>query len=307
MNCERSHSLENALEISIRRILHSFDKGWLFTESEEDAGNYIDKQVEEKKEDYQFLYNPSQHDFTEICICVDGILALKIGKHIIELKEGFAGLILPGILHCEIPVKNQNYLAMWLVINKLKARLHLSGSREQEFFTSDLRFLNSCDEYNILLNRVMAESGNNKSNAYEMIKSCLLQMYIAASRDITAEESLTERYSPWKERIASDIKNYIRHSGFVHLKLRDISQEMCISENHMNSIFKSVTGMTIAQYIDNQRVDKAKVLLSDSTQTINAISSQLGYYDRYHFSKVFKKATGYSPGQYRNNFSKNLL
>jgi AraC-like DNA-binding protein len=70
----------------------------------------------------------------------------------------------------------------------------------------------------------------------------------------------------------------------------------------MNNIFKSVTGYTISQYEEEQRVSKAKELLAYSNITINEISSQLGYYDRYHFGKSFKKATGYSPGYYRKQF-----
>jgi AraC-type DNA-binding domain-containing proteins len=72
----------------------------------------------------------------------------------------------------------------------------------------------------------------------------------------------------------------------------------------MNSIFKSVTGLTITQYLENQRIDKAKTLLASTALTINSISSQLGYYDRYHFSKVFKKSTGYTPRQFRDHLPK---
>ena len=56
---------------------------------------------------------------------------IEDGSILLSLRKDSPGS-LPGILHCEIPVKI-NYLAMWLVINKLKARLHLSGDEEQEF------------------------------------------------------------------------------------------------------------------------------------------------------------------------------
>ena len=85
-------------------------------------------------------------------------------------------------------------------------------------------------------------------------------------------------------------------NGPGHVKLRDIAKEVCISENHMNHIFKSVTGTTIANYIEKLRIDLAKQLLIETTISIDHISSKLGYYDRYHFGKSFKKATGLSRG-----------
>lgn len=304
MQGSSGHSLADALNISIRRIKNSFDMHWLFTCSNTNNGNWIDRRIELNRDDYDFIIQPAQHHFTEICTCISGTLAFKAGEHFIELKEGCSILILPGSMHCEIPIKNKDYLAMWLVVDTAKSRLHLSGNNNSEFFTSDMRFLNRYDEYNVFLDRIKHENSDYRSNSYEMMKAFLMQMFVTALREIDAVELSKENHATWKEGISSEIKEFISRSGLNHLKLRDISQEMCISENHMNSIFKSVTGMTIAQYIDNQRINKAKLLLLDPSLTINAISSQLGYYDRYHFSKVFKKATGYSPGQFRNSLAK---
>lgn len=304
MHGSGGHSLADALDISIRRIKNSFDMHWLFTCSDINYGNWIDNRIENNRNDYDFIIQPAQHHFTEICTCITGSLAFKAGEHFIDLKEGYTVLILPGSTHCEIPVKNKDYLAMWLVINKAKARLHLSGNRNSEFFTSDLLILNRCDEYNFFLDRIKQENNNYIDNSYEMMKAYLMQMFVTALRELDTVETSKESYTTWKEEISSEIKEYINRSGLKHLKLRDISKEMCISENHMNSIFKSVTGLTIAQYIDNQRINRAKLLLLNPSLTINDISSQLGYYDRYHFSKVFKKATGYSPGQFRNSMAK---
>ena len=135
-----------------------------------------------------------------------------------------------------------------------------------------------------------------------MAKTCLFQMYIMLLTQIRAGKSPVASHESWKESIVAKIEKYIINHGLGNNKLRDISNEVCLSENHMNKIFKSVTGYTITQYKENQRVAEAKLLLAYSDMTINEISSRLGYYDRYHFSKSFKKATGYSPGHFRKQF-----
>jgi two-component system, response regulator YesN len=43
----------------------------------------------------------------------------------------------------------------------------------------------------------------------------------------------------------------------------------------------------------------AEKMLQDKEETIETIASQLGYSDRTYFSKIFKKHTGYSPGEFK--------
>ncbi|HHV95014.1 MAG TPA: helix-turn-helix transcriptional regulator [Clostridiaceae bacterium] len=296
----KDSTLEEALEISIQRIIsNEFNKNWLLLDTNKINNCLHFTHINLKSDEYESYIKPNHHEFTEICLCITGNFVLRMGEYLYEMKEGYAGLILPGLVHSEISIKNQNYIAMWLVIDVSKVRLHLSGSRDGVFFTSDLFFLKHSHEYNLLLNRIKSESQNRESYFEETIKACLLQMYIIALREVRFGEHAGTNYSTWKEYVVSEIIDFINKSQLAHIKLRDISKEVCISENHMNNIFKSVTGLTIMQYIENLRINKAKQLLKDPTLTINAISSQLGYYDRYHFGKSFKKATGFSPGQYR--------
>ena len=78
-----------------------------------------------------------------------------------------------------------------------------------------------------------------------------------------------------------------------------MSQKVCISKNYLNTLFKSKVGKTIIQYITDYKIDRAKLLLQNSQETIESIANQLGYYDQYHFSKAFKKTTGIAPTQFR--------
>jgi len=293
-------TLAEALEMSIQRIINNeFSKNWLLLDTNKTSSELHCSSMNLKSDEFESIFKPNHHEFTEICLCITGRFVLRMGECLYEMKEGCIGLILPGLIHSEISIKNQDYVAMWLVIDLSKVRLHLSGSRDSLFFTSDLFFLKYNHEYNLLLNRIKNENQNREKYFEDAIKACLLQMYIIALREVQFEENAGTNYSTWKEYVVSEIIDFINKSQLSHIKLRDISQEVCISENHMNNIFKSVTGLTIMQYIENLRINKAKQLLKDPTLSIDSISSQLGYYDRYHFGKSFKKATGYSPGQYR--------
>ena len=64
-------------------------------------------------------------------------------------------------------------------------------------------------------------------------------------------------------------------------------------------IFKNETGMTVNDYTNLYRLEKAKELLIDARLKLYDISSAVGYSDQNYFSKVFKKYEGITPIEYR--------
>ena len=65
-------------------------------------------------------------------------------------------------------------------------------------------------------------------------------------------------------------------------------------------------GVTISQYIDQIKLDKAKELLADSDSKISEIAQRLRYNNSTVFIEMFKKYEGVTPGGYRENIrSKN--
>lgn len=76
---------------------------------------------------------------------------------------------------------------------------------------------------------------------------------------------------------------------------------MCgLSEAHFRKIFTLVYGMPPMTYLRKKRMEAAKQIISDGCyKTISDIASKVGYSDVYHFSKMFKRYTGYTPNQYK--------
>lgn len=296
---EPSPLLTEALNITIERIERTFDEDWLIINQKEADEEPYRKETSLHTERYHTFFEPASHNFCEICMCISGTMGLGMESQIHEAKEGQVGVILPGMMHSEVYVNKQDYLALWLVIDTSKARLHLSGCSEGRFYTSYMSILKQWYEYNLQLDIIKRAFQHQEKYSKTTVKACLLQIYILALRELLAQEHGSIRQDLWKESVTAEIKNFIDEKDLVNIKVHDISQEVCISESHMNNIFKSVTGMTINQYIEKQKVQKAKALLQNASLTIDYIAAELGYYDRYHFSKSFKKVTGCSPGLYR--------
>ncbi|MHC4874398.1 MAG: AraC family transcriptional regulator [Planctomycetota bacterium] len=71
------------------------------------------------------------------------------------------------------------------------------------------------------------------------------------------------------------------------------------SGDHFIRMFKKFTGITPRAYLVQIKAETAKSLLLTSSYSINRISSILGYYDIFHFSKEFSRRVGMSPTGFR--------
>lgn len=69
--------------------------------------------------------------------------------------------------------------------------------------------------------------------------------------------------------------------------------------SYISNLFSGVEGITIEQYIINQRIEKAKELLLYKELSLSQVALQLGYSSTAHLSSQFKKITGLTPTQFK--------
>ena len=89
-----------------------------------------------------------------------------------------------------------------------------------------------------------------------------------------------------------------------NFSLDEISKNTFLTSSYICVIFKDFMGTTVNKYINELRINKAKELLKNPEIKMKYIASKTGYSDANYFAKIFKKETGYSPSDYRRNFSK---
>lgn len=78
-----------------------------------------------------------------------------------------------------------------------------------------------------------------------------------------------------------------------------ISKHLHHDYSYLSNLFSEVEGITIEQYIINQKIEKVKELLMYNEQSLSQIAVQLGYSSTAHLSNQFKKLTGLTPSQFK--------
>ncbi len=95
-------------------------------------------------------------------------------------------------------------------------------------------------------------------------------------------------------------KEYISSHYSENIYLDDICDFAAISKNYFCHLFKNETGISIWEYLTNYRIEKAKEFLIASDMKNYEVSFKIGYENPSYFSKTFRKITGKSPSEFRN-------
>lgn len=124
--------------------------------------------------------------------------------------------------------------------------------------------------------------------------------------------SLLEKNEPFQKQSAqkqlySDIIDYINYFITDNIRVSTIASHFGYNEKYLSQYFKGVSGMSLKQYILNQKMERANFLLSDSNMSISAISDSLGFSDYHNFARTYKNITAMTPSEYRTLYAKQIL
>lgn len=98
------------------------------------------------------------------------------------------------------------------------------------------------------------------------------------------------------------VQDYIQENLSQELRLEELATIAQISTYHFCYLFKQSVGTSPHQYIVQQRIKKAQHLLRETNLRVSEIALEVGYQSCSHFSALFKRHTGGSPGKYRQIF-----
>lgn len=150
----------------------------------------------------------------------------------------------------------------------------------------------------------MFDTVENKKFGKEVIINSLIEQFLVYllenhrsnySERIKYPEKL--RYSiSTQKALDFMIENYDREISIIQL-----SKTACTNRADLIKNFKEELGMTPIQFLIKYRIEKAKNLLKDESESIYDVSFKTGFSDMSYFSKIFRKIVGVTPSTYRGH------
>ncbi len=99
--------------------------------------------------------------------------------------------------------------------------------------------------------------------------------------------------------LVSKVKEYIRSKLFSNTPLEEIAADMNVSKYYLCHEFKKITNMTLTEWKNYQRIEKAKEMLVNGNSKITDIALECGFENPSYFSEIFKISEKIAPEAYR--------
>lgn len=245
------------------------------------------------------------YDF-ELIVVTEGILYIESNNNRYEVHKNQYLILYPQTYR--IGYKESNCSFYWLHFSCLEGFEVLKPSNTNSFIDKNSIYiptfgtLKNMDKLVILMKQLQDCDKSYKDN---ILNSYMTTTILCEINNQLSKNEINSSYT--NSQIYNDILDYIKWNIEKNIKVSDIAFHFGYNEKYLSRIFKKIKGISIKQYIIQEKIELAKYKLCDSNNTIVDISNNLGFNDYHHFMKSLKKNTGLTPTEYRNSYSKRLL
>ncbi|RBW46532.1 AraC family transcriptional regulator [Psychromonas sp. B3M02] len=125
----------------------------------------------------------------------------------------------------------------------------------------------------------------------QSLEKMMIEMFSKLLSEQIAGEQIDPRVRAVLQTISDDLSQ--------PLHVNQLAQLACLSPTQFKKVFKQCIGQSVLQYITEQRMEKAKALLTHTDIPVQLISEQVGYSDISAFSRRFSQFYQLSPRQIR--------
>ena len=250
--------------------------------------------------------------YNEACVALQNAYIFK--NSIIHYKA-----IEDSSIHSPINSKRKNLLKFYISegdlkeINMLMDEIYESLRRQKTTF--QFIVLQTLELLNLLL-EVLGEYSSYQISHFDLtgnifdeliqlsslenIKDWILEFYKKSINNILIDK---QSFS----KITIKVESYIiEHYFDPELSITKISEELYLNYSYLCDCFKRDKGITINDYLNQIRIDKALELFNNNITNINYVSEKTGFNNASYFSKRFKRTVGLTPSEYIKAISLNL-
>ena len=102
-----------------------------------------------------------------------------------------------------------------------------------------------------------------------------------------------------------DCLNYIDFHYMEMLSLESLAARFSVNKNYLSARFHKEVGITVTDYINQTRINRATGLLRHTALSVQQIAEQCGFADANYFTRTYKKIQGFTPNEYRKSIQWN--
>ncbi len=210
----------------------------------------------------------------------------------VSAGQGF--LITPGMKEHYYPDKNEPWEFLWVISNDNKIVTlfeQFNAEKSTNIFHYD--YIYAVKELSTLL----IGQNNSMYNSFEMLE-IFLKIFKRQQK-----ESLTHAYKTNAQIYIEAAEKYIESNIHSPITVAELTEFLGVSQPYLFRIFKEPFLKSPKQYILEQKLIRAQMLLKETDMSVTYIANSVGFQDVLSFSKYFHSKVGISPQNYRKEKS----
>ena len=267
-----------------------------------------------RKHECRNYISPNRRDFYKVLLVTEGIGVFTIGLNTYFIDKPTILFIHPNdiISWKNLSEQNKGYYCLF----------------KKAFLSEHTQLKTAIDKYNVFTDKNKSiislsdtEAANLESIFIKLYEEALsgnkfsedsmqayLQLLLIESIKIgnfPKPDSVSEEYKHVHQffQLLEEETININYTTPIRIKTaKEFASSLAVHPNHLNALLKKHTGQNISTHIRNRLLEEAKVLLLQTTWSLQDIGYSIGFADQPNFNLFFKKNTGVTPSEFRKSY-----
>ncbi len=251
-----------------------------------------------------------EHDFIEIVYVTEGSADETVNGQTWRVQNGDLLFINYGSTHSFTPYENFSYINICFKPEVLGedvitpenafALLHLTAFDEILRESGEDSMVSWRGEerqaIETLLRSMLREYTEQRHSWRIVLKSYMNVLIAEILRKLIDGESTEESEDVWRE-----LSDYIDSNLGTDLTLSALAGKCFYNPSYFSRAFKKKFRMSLTEYLNRKRIERAKLLCEDAALTDDEIASRLGFSYKSSFYRVFSRVTGTTFAEYKKS------
>lgn len=261
---------------------------------------------EEAKQILSSPEEPHCHDFEELIVGIEGELEHFIDFKSEEFVSPFISFVTKGKLHLVKPIVKDNKFNVWVIefrsefipetTFQLYSYYHDHANLELQKGESFNRMIALCE--------MMDGETRQETPDFAVIRQLLSTLFtLVESERKKIEKEEIQFYNTQNITFKNFLKileeNFRRPEG-----VEFYAEKLFMSARNLNLICHNILHKSVSEIIETRKLIEAKNLLISTNKTIAEIGFELGYNEKSYFTTVFKKKSGQTPTEFRQEMTR---
>ena len=249
--------------------------------------------------------NPHNHDYEELIVAMEGELEHFIDFSTNTYTAPFVSFITKGKVHRVKPALKDGKCDMWVI--RFKSEFIPETTFSLYSFYHDYATITTQkdDCFNRLVNLcgMMYNEYTYQNQNLAIIKHLLSALFLM----IENERKKADPVSDIQKTNSITFKNFLAllENNFRRPEGVDFyAEKLFMSARNLNLICQQIMQKSVSELIETRKLIEAKNLLIHSDKTVSEIGYEVGYNEKAYFTRVFKKRTGQTPTEFKEEMQK---